>query len=111
MSTDEMMDYCCRSATEQTDTSLIGLRRTCYYKKHSWSGSIEAISRCVAAYQRAADSLETMDCEDIVHKLKQHVQALLQKCVTHAYLQWTIMGIITDYMEQILQRYGYHASG
>ena len=89
ISLDEIREDCVRSATEQTEHS---------YKKHSWSGTIEAISRSVAAYQRAADATEHSACEDILKKLKNHVQALLQKCIPQAYLREYAMSIITDYI-------------
>lgn len=95
---DETRDYCSCSATEQTDTSVRGRIRDLYYNKHSWSGTTEAISRCVAAYQRAADALEISACEDIMNKLKRHVQALLQKCVPNAYVRQHVMDIIMDYI-------------
>ena len=98
ISNDEIRDYCSRSATEQTDTSVCGRIRDLYYNKHSWSGTIEAISRCVAAYQRAADALEISACESIMNKLKRHVQALLQKCVPNTYVRQIVMDIITDYI-------------
>ncbi len=98
ISNDEIRDYCSCSATEQTDTSVCGLFRDLYYNKQSWSGTTEAISRCVAAYHRAADALEMSACEDIMKKLKRHVQALLQKCVPNAYIRQFVMDIITDYI-------------
>ena len=98
ISNDEIRDYCSRSATEQTDTSACWRIRDEYYNKHSWSGSIEAISRCVAAYQRAAHALENSACEDITNKLKRHVHALLQKCVPNVYLRLYVMDVITDYI-------------
>ena len=98
ISNDEIRDYCSCSATEQTDTSVCGRMRDLLYNQHSWSGTIEAISRCVAAYQRAADARENSACEDIMKKLKRHVQALLQKCVPNVYLRLNFMNIITDYI-------------
>ena len=98
ISSDEITDYCSCSATEQMDTSVWGRIREFYFNKHSWSGTIEAISRCVGAYQRAADALEISACEDIMNKLKRRIQALLQKCVPNAYLRQNAMDIITDYI-------------
>ena len=98
ISNDEIRDYCSCSATEQMDTSVWGRIREFYFNKHSWSGTIEAISRCVAAYQRAADARENSACEDIMKKLKRHVQALLQKCVPNVYLRLNLMNFNTDYI-------------
>jgi hypothetical protein len=98
ISSDEIRDYGSCSATEQMDTSVWGRIREFYFNKHSWSGTIEAISRCVGAYQRAADALEISACEDIMNKLKRRIQALLQKCVPNAYLRQNAMDIITDYI-------------
>ena len=98
ISSDEMTDYCSRSATEQTNTSVHGRNRDLCYNKHSYSGTIEAISRCVAAYHRAADAFETSACDDIMNKLTRHVRALLEKCVPNAYLQEYVMDVITDYI-------------
>ena len=84
ISRQEIRDHCSRSATEHTGT------RAYPYKQHaprSWSGTVEAISRSVAAYQRAAHATEQSACADIMNKLKRHAQALLQKCTPRAYLR------------------------
>ena len=111
ISTREIRDCSC-SATEQTDTSAyrsqtIGIAAD-YYKKRRESSTIEAISRCVSAYQRAADHLCRCDesavvlvqkqLKDIRNKAKRHVQALLQKCVPNAYLRLHVMDVITIYI-------------
>lgn len=87
ISNDEMRDCCSRSATEQTA-----------YKARSWSGTIEAISRSVAAYQRAAGAREISACEDIMNTLKRHVHALSQKCFPNPYIQPRVLEIITKYV-------------
>ena len=66
--------------------------------RKSWSGTIEAISRCVAAYERAANAYEISNCEDIMSKLLRYVQSLLQKCVSNVYLRQHVTSIITDYI-------------
>ena len=101
ISTCEIRDCSC-SATEQTDTSAyrsqtIGIAAD-YYNNRSWSGTIEAISRCVAAYERAANAYEISNCEDIMSKLLRYVQSLLQKCVSNVYLRQHVTSIITDYI-------------
>ena len=91
----EISDHCNRSATEPTGT------RAYPYNQHtsrSWSGTVEAISRSVAAYQRAAHATEQSACADIMHKLKSHVQALLQKCFPGAYLRDCALDIIIAYI-------------
>ena len=98
ISNDEMRGYCSLSATEQTDAPQRGRIRRLAYKKQSWSGTIEAISRSVAAYQRAAGAREISACEDIMNKLKRHVQALSQKCGPNVYIQRNVMDIITEYI-------------
>ena len=65
ISRQEIRDHCSRSATEHTGT------RAYPYKQHaprSWSGTVEAISRSVAAYQRAAHATEQSACADIMNK-------------------------------------------
>ena len=86
----EMCDYCSDPATEQE-----GIRGS---SPKSWSGTIEAISRCVAAYQKAANAYEISNGEDIMNKLKSYVQALLQKCVPNVYLRQHVASVITDYI-------------
>ena len=85
-----MCDYCSEPATKQE-----GIRGS---SSKSWSGTIEAISRCVAAYQKAANAYEISNGEDIMNKLKSYVQALLQKCVPNVYLRQHVASVITDYI-------------
>ena len=85
----EMCDYCSRPATERE-----GIRGS---SPKNW-GTIEAISRCVAAYQRAANASEISNCEDIMNKLKSYVQALLQKCAPNVYIRQHVTSVITDYI-------------
>ena len=85
-----MCDYCSEPATKQE-----GIRGS---SSKSWSGTIEAISRCVAAYQKAANAYEISNGEDIMNKLKSYVQALLQKCAPNVYLRQHVASVITDYI-------------
>ena len=80
----EIRDHCNRSATEHTP--------------RSWSSTVEAISRCVAAYERAAHATEQSACANIMHTLKSHVQALIQKCFPGAYLRDCALDIIIAYI-------------
>ena len=98
ISKEELRDCCGRSHTEQTDTSAREGFRDLFYKKHSWSGTIEAISRCVAAYHNAADELDAAGLENIMNKVKRHTQALHEKCVPNPYLQEDIVDPIADYI-------------
>ena len=48
-------------------------------QRRSWSGTVEAISRCVAAFQKATDATEHSQCQDIAAKLCHHATVLMQK--------------------------------
>ena len=45
----------------------------------SWSGIIEAISRCIAAFQKATDATEHIQCQDIATKTCDYAIALTHK--------------------------------
>ena len=45
----------------------------------SWSGTIEAISRCIAAFQKATDATEHIECQDIATKTCDDAIALTHK--------------------------------
>ena len=45
----------------------------------SWSGTIEAISRCIAAFQKATDATEHIQCQDIATKTCDYAIALAWK--------------------------------
>ena len=45
----------------------------------SWSGTIEAISRCIAAFQKATDATEHIQCQDIATKTCDYAIALARK--------------------------------
>ena len=91
----EISDHCDRSATEHTSTRAYPYNQR---TQRSWSGTVEAISRSVAAYQRAAHATEQSACADIMNKLKHHAQALLQKCTPRAYLRECALDVVTDYI-------------
>ena len=69
--------------TEQTDIHVPGRIPDFYYTKQSWSGTLEAISRCVAAYQNAIDEFDFAGLDNSFMKLKRHTQALHNKCVQY----------------------------
>ena len=51
-----------------------------HYTQHkSWSGTIEAISRCIAAFQKATDNSEHKACEDTANKTCDYAIALAHK--------------------------------
>ena len=91
----EISDHCDRSATEHTSTRAYPYNQR---TQRSWSGTVEAISRSVAAYQRAAHATEQSACADIMRTLKSHVQALLKKCRPGAYLRDCALDIIMAYI-------------
>ena len=68
------------------------------HSRRSWSGILEAISRCVAAYTRATENTDNIACEDIVKKLKAHIHVLVHKCAPQAYPREHAIDIITEYM-------------
>ena len=48
-------------------------------QRKSWSGIIEAISRCIAAFQKATDATEHSACEDTANKTRDYAIALAHK--------------------------------
>ena len=52
-------------------------------QSRSWSGRVEAISRCVAAWQKAIDAREYMEAQGIVVKLCSHKTVLTHKALIH----------------------------
>ena len=91
----EISHHCNRSATEHTGTRAYPYNQRA---PRSWSDTVEAISRSVTTYQRAAHATEQIACADIMDMLKDHVQELLQKCVPGAYLRDCALSIITTYI-------------
>ena len=55
----------------------------------SWSGTIEAISRCIAAFQKATDATEHIQCQDIATKTCDYAIALARKTLPYCCLLYT----------------------
>ena len=73
-----------------------GLRPTMQCK--SWSGTIEAISRCIAAFQKAADATEHIQCQDIATKTCDYAIALAWK--TPAYCgREDLLALVHQFMQ------------
>ena len=87
--------HCSRSATEHTHTRAYPYNVS---PPRSYSTTVEAISQSVAAYQKAAVAAKQSACADIMYTLKSHVQALLEKCVSGAYLRDCAMDVIIAYI-------------
>ena len=65
--------------------------------KRSPSGCVEAIARCVAAFQRAADATEHSQCDEIAHKICSYAHAIASKI--SPYRRDYIMELIYQYIE------------
>ena len=64
----------------------------------SWSGTIEAISRCIAAFQKETDAADHNACLDIAIKTCEYAIALTQK--TPAYCgHGDLLALIHQFME------------
>jgi hypothetical protein len=64
----------------------------------SWSSTVEAISRCIAAYQKATDATEHSECQDIITKTCDYAIALTHK--TPAYCNHEdFLALIHQFME------------
>jgi len=64
----------------------------------SWSGTIEAISRCIAAFQKATDATEHSACEDTANKTCDYAIALAHK--TPAYCpREDLLALLYQFME------------
>ena len=64
----------------------------------SWSGTIEAISRCIAAFQKATDATEHSACEDTANKTCDYAIALAHK--TPAYCpREDLLALLHQFME------------
>ncbi len=48
-------------------------------QSRSWSGIVEAIARCVAAFQNATDATEHSQCNGIAAKMCSYATALAQR--------------------------------
>ena len=67
-------------------------------QRKSWSSIIEAISRCIAAFQKATDATEHSDCEDIAKKTCDYAIALVHK--TPAYRpREELLPLVHQFME------------
>ena len=63
-----------------------------------WTGTIEAISRCIAAFQKAADATEHSACQDIANKTCDYAIALAHK--TPAYCpREDLLALLHQFME------------
>ena len=63
----------------------------------SWSGTVEAIARCVAAFQNATDATQHSQCNEIAAKLCSYATALAQK--TSPYLRRTFLALVYEYIQ------------
>jgi hypothetical protein len=64
----------------------------------SWSGTIEAISRCIAAFQKATDATEHSACQDTAKKTCDYAIALAHK--TSAYCpREELLALLHQFME------------
>ena len=64
----------------------------------SWSGIIEAISRCIAAFQKATDATEHIQCQDIATKTCDYAIALAHK--TPAYCgREALLALVHQFIE------------
>ena len=67
-------------------------------QRKSWSGTIEAISRCIAAFQKATDATEHSDCKEIANKTCDYAIALAHK--TPAYCpREDLLALLYQFME------------
>ena len=72
--------------------------RELLYALKSWTGTIEAISRCIAAFQKATDAAELSDCQDIATKTCDYAIALAHK--TPAYGgRGDLLALVHQFME------------
>ena len=65
--------------------------------KRSWSGYIESIARCVAAFQKAADATEHSECDAIAATLCSYVTNLLEKMAARSHAK--LLAMIYKYIE------------
>ena len=64
----------------------------------SWSGTIEAISRCIAAFQKATDATEHIQCQCIATKTCDYAIALAYK--TPAYCGYEdLLALVHQFMQ------------
>ena len=68
-------------------------------QSRSWSGCVEAISRCVAAFQAATDATEHSRCQDIARILCIHPTALTRKTQPLRYIREYFLTLVYEYIE------------
>ena len=66
-------------------------------QSRSWSGCVEAIARCVAAFQNATDATEHSQCNEIAAKLCSYATALAQR--TSPYLRDAFLALLDEYIQ------------
>ena len=67
-------------------------------QRKSWSGIIEAISRCIAAFQKATDAAAHIQCQDIATETCDYAIALARK--TPAYCgQDDVLALLHQFMQ------------
>ena len=67
-------------------------------QRKSWSGTIEAISRCIAAFQKATDATEHSQCQCIATKTCDYAIALARK--TPAYCgREDLLALVHQFMQ------------
>ena len=66
-------------------------------RRRSPSGCVEAIARCVAAFQRATDATEHSQCDEIAVKICSYANAIASK--KSPYLRDYIMELIHQYIQ------------
>jgi len=66
-------------------------------QSRSWSGTVEAIARCVAAFQNATAATEHSQCNEIAAKLCSYATALAQR--TSPYLRETFLALLYEYIQ------------
>lgn len=66
-------------------------------QSRSWSGTVEAIARCVAAFQNATDATEPLQCNEITGKLCSYASALAQR--TSPYLREHFLVLLYEYIQ------------
>ena len=66
-------------------------------QSRSSSGCVEAIARCVAAFQNATDAAEHSQCNEIATKLCSYATALAQK--TSPYIRKHFLALVYEYIQ------------
>ena len=68
------------------------------YRRYCWASTVEAISQCVVAFQKAADAAERSQCKDVAAKLCAHVAALAEKLPVHIE-STALLTLLYDFIE------------